>query len=232
MIFSVGHSSLAPDEFEALLAAAPVAAVWDIRSYPSSHWPWFARDALQEHLAAAGVSYRWVRELGGRRRAPARPAPPPAPAAAPPDGTAAHDGALPQPVAPEGSPPTPVAPPDSVPLTLFAAPAEPEPRWRSEGFENYMWYMAGDEFLAAAGELLLAGRRGDLAILCAEALWWRCHRSMVADYVVYAGGEVVHLQPERTAHSAVIGDRLTRYAPEVIAAWDRRLALTKDQPHT
>ena len=43
MIFSIGHSSLAPDEFEALLAGAPVATVWDIRSYPSSHWPWFAR---------------------------------------------------------------------------------------------------------------------------------------------------------------------------------------------
>ncbi len=208
MIFSVGHSSLAPDEFEALLAAAPVAAVWDIRSYPQSHWPWFARDALQARLAAAGVTYRWVRELGGRRRAPARPAPP-APAGA-------RDS----------------APPDGAPLTLFAAPAGPEPRWRSEGFENYMWHMAGDEFLTAAGELLLAGRHGDVAILCAEALWWRCHRSMVADFVVYAGGEVVHLQPERTVHSAVIGDRLTRYAPEVVAAWDSRLALAKHQPHS
>ena len=207
MIFSVGHSSLAPEEFEALLAAAPVAAVWDIRSYPTSHWPWFAREALQERLAGAGVSYRWVRELGGRRGAHARPAPL-APVAAPPD----------------------AAPPDAAPLTLFAAPAELQPRWRSEGFENYMWHMASDEFLTAAGELLLAGRRGDLAILCAEALWWRCHRSMVADFVVYAGGEVVHLQPERTVHSAVIGERLTRYAPEVVAAWDRRLALAGRQP--
>ncbi|HUK77559.1 MAG TPA: DUF488 family protein, partial [Thermoleophilia bacterium] len=63
-------------------------------------------------------------------------------------------------------------------------------------------------------------RRADLAILCSEALWWRCHRSMVADFVVYAGGEVVHLQPARTLHSAAIGDRLSRYAPEVLAAWD------------
>jgi len=43
---------------------------------------------------------------------------------------------------------------------------------------------------------------------------------MVADFVVYAGGEVVHLQPARTLHSAAIGDRLSRYAPEVLAAWD------------
>ena len=46
---------------------------------------------------------------------------------------------------------------------------------------------------------------------------------MVADFVVYAGGEVVHLQPVRAAHSVVIGDRLTRYAPEVLAAWDAYL---------
>jgi len=103
-------------------------------------------------------------------------------------------------------------------------------RWESEGFENYMWHMASAEFLAAAGELLLAGRGGDLAIMCAEALWWRCHRSMVADFVVYAGGEVVHLQPERTVHSAAIGDRLERYAPEVLAAWDRYLGTLDDDP--
>jgi hypothetical protein len=89
-----------------------------------------------------------------------------------------------------------------------------------------MWHMATPEFLAAAGELLLAGRRTDLGILCSESLWWRCHRSMVADFVVYAGGEVVHLQPARTLHSAAIGDRLARYAPEVLSAWDDWLGAT------
>jgi uncharacterized protein (DUF488 family) len=101
--------------------------------------------------------------------------------------------------------------------------------WQNESFESYMWYMATPAFLAAAGELLLAGRRTDLAIMCAEALWWRCHRSMIADFVVYAGAEVVHLQPGRTAHSSVSGERLGRYAPEVLAAWDRYLA---DGGHT
>jgi hypothetical protein len=72
--------------------------------------------------------------------------------------------------------------------------------------------------------VLLAGRRTDLAVMCAEALWWRCHRSMIADFVVYGGGEVVHLQPQRTPHGTVSGERLGRYAPEVLAAWDRHLA--------
>jgi len=175
VIFSVGHSSLPAERFLELLAGAPVAELWDIRSYPTSHWPWFDRGELEAGLAAAGIGYRWVPALGGRRGAPRRPAP------------------------------------------------LPPSRWRSAAFEHYMWYMATPQFLAAAGELLLAGRRTDLGILCSEAVWWRCHRSMVADFVVYAGGEVVHLQPARTAHSAAIGDRLARYAPEVLSAWDERL---------
>ena len=175
VIYSAGHSSLQAEQFRALLADAPVAELWDIRSYPSSHWPWFGRDELERDLASAGIAYRWVPALGGRRGAPARPTPP------------------------------------------------AERRWRSPAFEHYMWYMATPAFLAAAGELLLAGRRTDLAIMCAEALWWRCHRSMVSDFVVYAGGEVVHLQPTPTLHSAAVGDRLARYAPAVLAAWDEWL---------
>ncbi|HUK76658.1 MAG TPA: DUF488 family protein, partial [Thermoleophilia bacterium] len=76
MIFSAGHSSLPAGQFVALLAGAPAAELWDIRSYPSSHWPWFDRDELESGLAAAGVAYRWVPALGGRRGAPKRPAPP------------------------------------------------------------------------------------------------------------------------------------------------------------
>jgi uncharacterized protein (DUF488 family) len=56
-------------------------------------------------------------------------------------------------------------------------------------------------------------------MMCAETLWWRCHRSLIADYFVWRGLEVVHLQPELNRHSHVIGDRLSRYPSEVIAAW-------------
>ena len=142
-----------------------------------------------------------MKALGGRRGAPRRPAPPAADIAPPPDPAA---------------------------VTLFAPPIGGATHWVSAAFEHYMWHMATPEFLAAAGELLLAGRRGDLAIMCAEALWWRCHRSMVADFVVYAGDEVIHLQPQRTAHGAVVGDRLARYDPEVLAAWDHYLAAFGD----
>ena len=50
MIFSIGHSTLSADEFVRLLAGTGVPALWDIRSYPSSRWPWFAGDELARRL--------------------------------------------------------------------------------------------------------------------------------------------------------------------------------------
>ena len=215
VIFGIGHSTLSAAAFMELLASAPATALWDIRSYPTSRWPWFAGEELARRLPPAGIDYRWVKALGGRRRAPRHPAPDAAPPADPVTTSRtsrAADLALPV---------------DSA-IALFSPPVGGAPRWTAEGFENYQWHMATPEFLAAASELLIAGRRVDVAIMCAEALWWRCHRSMVADFVVYAGGEVIHLQPERRAHSAVIGDRFARYDPGVLAVWERHLAGLRD----
>jgi uncharacterized protein (DUF488 family) len=83
--------------------------------------------------------------------------------------------------------------------------------------------MTRQEFLRSALELIDTGTARNVAIMCAEALWWRCHRSMICDFLVYAGVDAVHLQPQRQAHSGVVADRLTRYAPETLAAWRRRL---------
>lgn len=77
------------------------------------------------------------------------------------------------------------------------------------------WLEAADTLAARA----FGPRAADLAVMCAETLWWRCHRSLIADYFVWRGLEVVHLQPELNRHSQVIGDRLSRYPPEVIVAW-------------
>lgn len=83
--------------------------------------------------------------------------------------------------------------------------------------------MTTQEFFAAADELAELGGRDDVAVMCAEGVWWRCHRSMIADYLVVAGSEIVHLQPQPTRHVQAIGDRLGRYDPEVLAAWRRHL---------
>ena len=65
MIYTVGHSTLTQDEFVALLAGASVTRLWDVRSYPSSHWDWFRRERMEMWLPEAGVQYRWVPALGG-----------------------------------------------------------------------------------------------------------------------------------------------------------------------
>jgi uncharacterized protein (DUF488 family) len=67
-IYSVGHSNLDADAFEALLESAGVRALADVRRRPVSRWPWFRREALSRRLAAAGIEYVWLGDgLGGLR---------------------------------------------------------------------------------------------------------------------------------------------------------------------
>ena len=69
----------------------------------------------------------------------------------------------------------------------------PNAVWRNAAFRGYADYMASAEFRAAFATLteLAAVRR--CAILCAELLWWRCHRSMIADDLVLHGWRVMHI---------------------------------------
>ena len=191
MIFTVGHSTLQPEAFVALLALGPVDLVWDVRSYPVSRWQWFRGDALQDWLPEAGVGYRLAPDLGGRRGRP-------------PGESARRE---------------PPAESDSAGVASG---------WREPSFVNYQWHMTTPTFFAAADELIGLGRRRNVAIMCAEGVWWRCHRSMIADYLTTAGVSVVHLQPRRTLHSDVIGDRLGRYEAAVLYAWRRHLRAPAD----
>ncbi len=72
--------------------------------------------------------------------------------------------------------------------------------WRSESFRGYADYMETVEFHAGIERLLELARRRRTAILCAEAVWWRCHRSLIADYLKASGVCVRHiLQGDKTA---------------------------------
>jgi uncharacterized protein (DUF488 family) len=74
ILYSVGHSTLAAEDFFALLAAHGVRALADVRAYPASRrHPHFARAALESSCAAHGVAYHWMPSLGGRRAAAASP---------------------------------------------------------------------------------------------------------------------------------------------------------------
>lgn len=65
--------------------------------------------------------------------------------------------------------------------------------WRNRSFQNYADYALSDEFARAFGELLDLGKTRRVAIMCSEAVWWRCHRRIIADYLLLNGHEVIHL---------------------------------------
>jgi len=73
--------------------------------------------------------------------------------------------------------------------------------WRHEGFRGYADYMESQEFENAISELIAwAGVPGSrTAIMCAEAVWWRCHRQLVADALVARNVNVQHIQTATSA---------------------------------
>jgi uncharacterized protein (DUF488 family) len=66
--------------------------------------------------------------------------------------------------------------------------------WRNASFRGYADYMETEQFQKGIERLLdLAAEAGPAAIACAEAVWWRCHRSLIADYLKARGVEVLHV---------------------------------------
>ena len=140
-VFTVGHGTRSADELVALLAAAGVATVIDVRRFPSSRrHPQFNRDTLAETLAAAEIGYRHELELGGRRS------------------------------------------------------GEPgEERFgciQMAAFRSYAARMGRSEWQEALARSL---EEPAPCFLCAETLWWRCHRRLIAELLAARGHEVVHL---------------------------------------
>lgn len=72
---------------------------------------------------------------------------------------------------------------------------EPSPNglWRVKSFRNYADYALGEDFQEGLAELRRLGHARRTAIMCAEAVWWRCHRRIIADYLLAAGEEVRHI---------------------------------------
>ncbi|KWX02096.1 DNA repair protein [Carbonactinospora thermoautotrophica] len=107
-------------------------------------------------------------------------------------------------------------------------PDSPDTALRERGFAGYAAHMRSPEFLAAVDELLRGAGQARTAIMCAESVWWRCHRRMVADFLVLARGTpVLHLYhdgrlaPHRPCDLArVRGDGLLVYDAGQPVLWD------------
>lgn len=65
--------------------------------------------------------------------------------------------------------------------------------WRNDSFHNYADYALSPEFAAGLDALIQTGRERRTTVMCAEAVWWRCHRRIVSDYLLARGETVFHI---------------------------------------
>lgn len=160
-VLTIGHGTLASDEFASLLSDVAVECLVDIRAFPGSRRnPQYSRDAMEEWLPAAGVDYRWARSLGGRRRSSG----------------------------------------DSVHVAL-----------RNASFRAYADYMETREFSVGVERLLSLAATTNVAVMCSESVWWRCHRRLLADHLTGVHGVPVrHLMHDGrlTEHPRTDGARI------------------------
>lgn len=92
------------------------------------------------------------------------------------------------------------------------APSALNAGWRNRSFRNYADYALSAEFRSGLERLIELGRARPCAMMCSEAVWWRCHRRIVADHLLARGEEVVHLlgngrmEAARITQGAVVRD--------------------------
>jgi uncharacterized protein (DUF488 family) len=98
-------------------------------------------------------------------------------------------------------------------------PGSPNTAWRNASFQGYADYTATVEFAEGLAELLELAASKRTALMCAEAVWWRCHRSLIADVLKLRGIEVIHIvdATHTTVHpytspARIVDGRLS-YAP-------------------
>jgi uncharacterized protein (DUF488 family) len=93
--------------------------------------------------------------------------------------------------------------------------------WRNASFRGYADYMETEQFQKGIERLLnIAEETGPTAIMCAEAVWWRCHRSLIADHLKARGMEMLHIlgakkvEPHPYTSAARIVDGVLSYTNE------------------
>jgi uncharacterized protein (DUF488 family) len=73
--------------------------------------------------------------------------------------------------------------------------------WRNASFRGYADYMQTDDFADGLTELQDLAIGHNVAFMCAEAVWWKCHRSMIADALVSQGWQVTHIMDSDSEHT-------------------------------
>lgn len=98
-------------------------------------------------------------------------------------------------------------------------PGSPNTAWRNASFQGYADYIATEEFAEGLDALLTLAAQRRTAMMCAEVVWWRCHRSLVSDVLKVRGIEVIHIidathstQHPYTSPARIVDGKLS-YAP-------------------
>lgn len=216
MIYTLGHSNISEDNFCKLIQ--PLDVLLDIRSHPNSNKnPQFKIENLREYVPKkAKIKYEWEANLGGwdtRHEYLAEEMEVYGVDLAPYLKGYFPKGRINEEIDPKG-----------------------KPIWYVRGFYDFQWYMTLPEFFDAAEDLMERGKKENVGIMCCECLWWGCHRSMVADYLLTRGVDSIHLlgidkkgknrdhHKHPTYHSKVIGNRLERYEPSIRKVWERPMS--------
>lgn len=105
-------------------------------------------------------------------------------------------------------------------------PPEVNALWRNRSFHNYADHALSEEFRIGLAKLQTISTEHPTAIMCAEAVWWRCHRRIVADQLLDEGRSVLHLMSETQITEAVltpgaVGDGLGLHYPAATAGKDQ-----------
>lgn len=95
--------------------------------------------------------------------------------------------------------------------------------WKNRSFQNYADYAMTPDFQDGLAELIKLGRKECCAMMCSEAVWWRCHRRIVADHLIARGEIVFHLmntdkiEPASLTKGAIVqDDNLVTYPCEEV----------------
>jgi len=86
----------------------------------------------------------------------------------------------------------------------------PNTYWENLSFRNYADYTATDAFRAGLAELRDLGHIRTCAVMCAEAVWWRCHRRIIADYLLSDAEQVFHIMGAGKVEQAVLSPAAVR----------------------
>lgn len=180
-VYTIGHSTRTLDELVAALKGHNIATLVDIRAFPMSRrLPHFNRESLEDELPKHSIAYVWMKELGGHRKK--------------------------------------------------IRDDSPNTGLRNDAFRNYADYMLTPDFEQAIARLLaIAEKTADpsatvaadgrpslgmtnkeaaaqesrnTAIMCAERLYFQCHRMLVSDYLAAHGHVVLHIDDEKHATRA------------------------------